>query len=163
MKIVVADTGALISLGLVGLIDLILKVFGEFYITNAVWQELIKYENPEFDKSILTKLRSRVIEIKSKNHLSLIMDYGESESVILYEELNADFLLIDDNKARRIAESLDVNCIGSIGLLIKAKQKGLIPELRSVFENWIANERYFSKILLNKILIQVGEEPLIED
>ena len=64
----------------------------------------------------------------------MIMDFGESESVILYQELQADFLLIDDNKARIVAESLDVNCIGSIGLLIKAKQKGLITELKPIFE-----------------------------
>jgi hypothetical protein len=62
------------------------------------------------------------------------MDYGESESVILYEELNADYLLIDDNKARIIAESFDVKCIGSIGLLVIAKQKGLINGLRQIFE-----------------------------
>lgn len=50
MKIVVADTGALISLGLVGHIDLIEKVLGDFYIANAVWEELERYENPVFEK-----------------------------------------------------------------------------------------------------------------
>ena len=38
MKIVIADTGALISLGLVGKVRLIEKVFGDFYIANAVWE-----------------------------------------------------------------------------------------------------------------------------
>ena len=38
MKIVIADTGVLISLGVVNLIDLIEKVFGDFYIVNAVWE-----------------------------------------------------------------------------------------------------------------------------
>lgn len=90
------------------------------------------------------------------------MDYGESESIILYEELNADYLIIDDNKARMIAESLDVNCIGSIGFLIKAKQKGLVNDLKSIFEKWLENERYFSKRLLNKVLLQTGEEPIKE-
>lgn len=162
MKIVVADTGALISLGLVGHIDLIERVFGDFYIANAVWEELQVYENLEFEKSFLSYLEKRVIKIKSRNHLSVIMDYGESESVILYEELNADYLLIDDNKARMIAESFDINCIGSIGLLVKAKQKGLVSDLRSIFEKWLENERYFSKKLLNKVLLQTGEEPMNE-
>ncbi|MDP2890213.1 MAG: DUF3368 domain-containing protein [Bacteroidota bacterium] len=162
MKIVIADTGALISLGIVGHIDLIEKVFGDFYIANAVWEELQVYENPEFEKNFLFYLEKRVVKIKSRNHLSVIMDYGESESVILYEELNADYLIIDDNKARMIAESLDVNCIGSIGLLIKAKQKGLVNDLKSIFEKWLENERYFSKRLLNKVLLQTGEEPIKE-
>jgi hypothetical protein len=162
MKLVIADTGALISLGLVGLIDLIERVFGDYYIANAVWEELLTYENTEFEKSFLMNLGKRVINIKSRNHLLVIMDYGESESVILYGEMNADFLLIDDNKARIIAESLNVNCIGSIGLLIKAKQKGLINDLKPIFEKWLQNKRHFSVRLLNKILIQVGEEPLTE-
>lgn len=41
----------------------------------------------------------------------MVMDYGESESILLYEELKADYLLIDDNKARMLAESLNINCI----------------------------------------------------
>jgi len=61
------------------------------------------------------------------------MDYGESESVILYKELNADFLLIDDKKARMIAENYNVNCIGTLGLLSIAKDKGLVTDLRSLF------------------------------
>lgn len=40
MKIVIADTGALISLGHVEHIGLIEKVFGDFYIAQAVWEEL---------------------------------------------------------------------------------------------------------------------------
>lgn len=161
MKVIVADTGALISLGHVAQINLIEKVFGDFYIAHAVWKELLNYENPDFDKNILNDLQKRVVKIKSKNYLSMIMDYGESESVILYEELHADFLLIDDNKARIIAESLDVNCIGSLGLLIKAKQTGAISELKPIFENWISTGRYFSKKLLNQILTKIGESVIV--
>lgn len=160
MTIVVADTGALISLAHVNLISLIEKVFGKFYIPQAVWDELQNYDNPELDQEIFNDLKHRVKRIKTKNHLMMMMDYGESESVILYEELQADYLLIDDNKARIIAESLDVNCIGTIGLLIKAKQKGLIVELKPIFEKWIATGRYFSKRFLNHILAELGENSM---
>lgn len=160
MKLIVADTGALISLGLVNCITLIEQVFGKFYIAEAVWEELKNYQNPDFNSINLKKLEKRVKKIHSKNHLSIIMDYGESESVILYEELNADFLLIDDGKARKIAESLNVQCIGSVGLLVKAKQKGYIDELKPIFEYWISNNRYFSSHFLNQILIQLDEIPL---
>ncbi|MDT3739654.1 MAG: DUF3368 domain-containing protein [Candidatus Kapabacteria bacterium] len=160
MKIIIADTGALISLGIAGHIDLIGKLFDDYFIPNAVWEELQEYENTEFDKKLLISLKEHIVNIKSRNYLSVIMDYGESESVILYEELNADYLLIDDNKARIIAESFNVNCIGSIGLLIQAKQKGFLNNLEPVFKKWLENERYFSKKLLNNILIQNGEKPI---
>jgi len=162
MKLIIADTGALISLGHAGRIDLIEKVFGEFFIAGAVWNELKNYDNPEFNRSILRDLEKHMVNIKSRNLLSVIMDYGESESVILYEELGADYLLIDDNKARIVAESLNINCIGSVGLLIKSKQKGFIKELKPIFESWLKNGRYFSKKLLNEILKELGEESVKE-
>jgi len=92
MKLVIADTGALISLGHIGQIRLIEKVFGDFYMAHAVWEEFLNYNNPEFNDTVLNDIKKRVIKIKSKNHLLMIMDFGESESVILYEELQADYL-----------------------------------------------------------------------
>ena len=56
MKIVIADTGALISLALIECVSLIEKVFGNFYIADAVWQELNTYRNPNFSKDILNEL-----------------------------------------------------------------------------------------------------------
>ncbi len=160
MKVVIADTGAIISLIHIKQLDLIEQIFGEYYITKAVWIELNNYENPEFDASELIKIKSKVKEIHSINYLSTIMDYGEAESSILYQELQADYLLIDDNKARKIAESLGINCIGTLGLLLKAKDKNLVSELRPLFEDFIKVGRYFSKILLNNILEQIGEPRL---
>lgn len=136
------------------------KIFGDFYIADAVWIELNNYDTPDFDNSQLELVKSKVVQINSKNHLSIVLDYGESESVILYEELNADYLLIDDNKARLVAESLNVNCIGTLGLLLKAKQNGLIKELRPLFEKMLMAGRYFSVKLLNDILNKFGESEL---
>ena len=158
--LVVADTGVLISLGHVDLISLLSQVFGEFYVPKAVWDELVRYEHPDFDQEKLKEIKPQVVRIKSTNYLSMLMDSGESEAVILYEEMKADFLLIDDQKARIIAESFGINCIGSIGLILKAKEKGLVGEIRPVFLKWIKLKRYFSLKLLNEILQIAGEEPL---
>lgn len=77
--------------------------------------------------------------------------------MILYEKLYADYLLIDEHKARVVAESLNVNCIGTLGLLVKAKQKGLIKELKPLFEKLIRAGRHFSKKLLNDLLKNLDE------
>ncbi len=160
MKVVIADTGVLISLIHIKQLDLIEKVFGEYYIAKAVWVELNNYDNPDFDKLELNKIKGKVKEIHSKNYLSTIMDYGEAESSILYEELNADYLLIDDSKARKIAESLDINCIGTLGLLLEAKNQNLLNDIKPIFEMLVNTGRYFSKTLLNGILIKLGEKAI---
>ncbi len=71
----------------------------------------------------------------------IIMDYGESESLILYKETQADFILIDDKKARNIAENFGASCIGTLGLLAVAKNKNLIAELRPLFREFLKNKR----------------------
>ncbi len=157
---VIADTSSLISLGETNNIKLIKDVFGDLRIAHAVWNELKSYNNPYFDKNWISYLEEFVLNIHALNYLKLIMDYGESESVILYNELGADYLLIDDQKAREIAESLNVNCIGSIGLLVTAKKKGLLQDLKPTFKRWIDLERYFSTQLLNKILSENDEKSL---
>lgn len=76
------------------------RIFGDYYIATAVWQEFQKYDNPLLNKKQLKFLEKRVVAISTKNYLSVVLDYGESESIILYEELKADFLLIDDKKGK---------------------------------------------------------------
>lgn len=51
MKVVIADSGVIISLIHIDQLDLIEKIFGDFYIADAVWIELNNYDNPDFDNS----------------------------------------------------------------------------------------------------------------
>ncbi len=85
------------------------------------------------------------------------MDYGESECVLLYKESEADLLLIDDRKARKIAENFGINCIGTLGILSVARDKNLISELRPLFAMLLSNKRYYSIELLNIILEKHNE------
>ena len=103
---------------------------------------------------------AKVAKISSFNDLTFLMDYGESESLILYKELNADFLLIDDKKARAIAENFNISCIGTLGLLSTAKSKGLINELRPYFIVLLKNNRYYSVKLLNALLEKHNEQKI---
>jgi predicted nucleic acid-binding protein len=59
--------------------------------------------------------------------IRLALHKGEAEAITLYKEKSADFLLIDEKKGRKVAEYYDVKIIGTIGLLLKAKQEGLYP------------------------------------
>ena len=158
---VVSDTGPIISLAVINQLELLDQIFTEVHIPNAVWQEL---NNSEFFKQfpkIDSLFKSRVKQIKNLNKLILITGYGESEAMILYTETGADFLIIDDKKARQIAEELKITCIGTLALLIKAKQKGFLKALKPIFETLIQNRRYYSKNVLNSIL-NAQQEDMIE-
>jgi predicted nucleic acid-binding protein len=150
----------LISLALVGKLNILDQLFERYYIPQAVWDELQLYDHPDLNQSSFAPLKTHIQQITSVNYLINQMDVGEAEAMILYHEMRTDFLLIDDQKARQIAESLGVRCVGSIGLMIKAKEKGLVQELRPGFQIWLKEGRYFGVILLNSILTSQNEASL---
>ncbi|WP_375579776.1 DUF3368 domain-containing protein [Marivirga tractuosa] len=158
--LVIADAGPIFSLAIVNELELLNQLFNEIKISKAVWDEITLDKSTEFYNKISLFFKDKVSHIKGFNELTFVMDYGESESVILYKELNADFLLIDDKKARNIAENFDINCIGTLGILSVSKDKGLIKELRPLFLTFLDNNRYYSIKLLNKILQRHKEDKI---
>lgn len=158
--LVIADSGPVFSLAVIEKLELLTDLFYEVKIPRAVWEE-IRFDKTKPDYLQLNDFFSdKVFDIIGFNDLTFVMDYGESEALILYKELQADFLLIDDKKARKIAESLEIKCIGIIGLLSVAKDKGLIDELKPLFETLLLSKRFYSIDLLNSVLIMKGEEKI---
>jgi len=155
--LVIADSGPIFSLAIIDKLDILNKLFDEVKISNAVWIEISTDESKPFHERICSYFKGKVEKIKGFNELTFVMDFGESESVILYKELKANFLLIDDKKARSLAENFGINCVGTIGLLSIAKDKGLVDNLKPLFDLLLQNHRYYSITLLNEILVQKGE------
>ena len=155
--LVIADSGPIFSLAFIDKLELLNSLFDDIRIPQAVWDEISVDDTKPFHTRICMFFKDKISQINGFNDLTFIMDYGESQSVILYNELQADFLLIDDKKARTIAENLGINCVGTLGLLSIAKEKGLIDNLKIIFEELIRNKRYYSIELLNYILTQKGE------
>jgi len=89
--------------------------------------------------------------------LSLTLDLGEAEALSLYWEVNADFLLIDEKRGRIIAQRNGVHVIGTIGVLLFARQKGLIANIKSVLNTLSHNGFHISDALYHKILERAGE------
>ena len=158
--LVIADSGPIFSLAIVDRLEILNLLFDSIKIPVAVWKEVTLDKAAEHYQKIHLFFRDKTQEISGFNDLSFLMDYGESESVILYKELRADFLLIDDKKARKIAENFGLNCIGVIGLLSVARDKKIISELKPIFEILLNNKRFYSIVLLNTILAKHNESKI---
>lgn len=158
--LVVSGASPIFSLAVIGQLTLLSHLFKEVYIANAVWEEVTLDETTSYHQAIVDFFKDKVRIISSFNELTFVMDYGESESVMLYKELDADYLLIDDMKARKLAEHLGLYCIGTLGILLLAKERGLIGPLKPIFEIFLANKRYYSIPLLNSLLERNGEDPI---
>ncbi|MCX7854680.1 MAG: DUF3368 domain-containing protein [Anaerolineae bacterium] len=83
---------------------------------------------------------------------------GEREAVALSIELRADERILDDLPARRLAVSLGIPVIGTLGLLLRARKRGLIREVRPLLEALRAQGFHMSGRVFSSILAAAGEE-----
>ena len=118
---VVADSSCLIGLAQIKQFNLLKELFLEVYISEAVFDEVIvkgKGEvGSEETKSAIKDgwiIKKSVMDEVAVRALSSILGEGESEVIVLYKELGADYALIDETTARDIADLMDVNTMGFI-------------------------------------------------
>jgi predicted nucleic acid-binding protein len=71
--------------------------------------------------------------------------------------LNADALLIDDHRARVVAEHNRIDCIGALGVLLAAKQRGVIESITPYVQKLRLSPIRYGHQLLNKVLELAGE------
>jgi predicted nucleic acid-binding protein len=157
--LVVADSGPIISLAVIGKLDLLETMYGEVCISENVWQEVSRYIDP-FNIPQVRILESKVKKLAGPNPFAMLMDSGEAEAAALYLELKADYLIIDDRAARRIVETHGIQCLGGLAVLVKARELNLINTLRPLFSAFLSHNRYYKKQLLNSILADYDEPPL---
>lgn len=135
--IVVSDTSPITNLLRIGRIELLRDLFQKVIIPETVYSEIATIEGQR------TALTSRdwinvvsVTNLQLLNRLLVSLDRGEAEAITLAVELSANILLIDEAKGRNEAENLDLEVTGILGILIRAKEKELIPWLNPKSENW---------------------------
>lgn len=127
--IVVSDTSPLNYLILIDCQDVLPALFGQIIIPRAVLNELQHAKTPEKIKNwIITKpawLEVRTALVNPNNKLENL-DYGEREAIFLAEELGAGAILIDEKDGRREAAKLGFVTIGTLSVLDRAAETGLI-------------------------------------
>jgi len=147
---IIGDSSALIALSAMDRLDILEKLFNKVYVPKAVYEEVTKSNKAE-SKKLKLFLKDKVIEVKS--HIVKIgLGKGELESIVLYQELNAKFLLIDDKRAKKFAQLNSINTIGSLGVILLAKESGLIDSVKKDLEKLKDKNLYISKELINKVI-----------
>ncbi len=117
--IVIADSSSLMALDNIGEIEILQKLYTKVSVT------------PEVEREYGLRL-PQWIEVRSASAPSLRrakikgLDPGEASSIALALESPDSLLIIDEKKGRRVAEQLNIEIIGTVGILIKAKNAGLI-------------------------------------
>jgi len=81
----------------------------------------------------------------------------EAEAILLAVQLSAEFILLDDKEARKIAKSLNLRVFGTAGLILLGKKKGYYKQIRPVLERLEQESFRLDKKIISKILKESGE------
>lgn len=160
--IVVSGTTPLIGLASIGRLELLYTLFGEVYIPQAVFDETVTFGREESKaKQAVSKAKwIQIIKVKDRLAVNVLldeMDLGEVETIILASELNADWVLMDEKKGRKKLNQLNIPKIGTIGILLKAKQLGLIPIIKPEIEKLQKTGFSISPFVVEEVLKMAGE------
>ncbi len=132
--IVVSNTSPLTNLAAIGQFELLRHLYGELHIADGVGEELNAAGThwPGCDE---VAAASWVQRHAVQNHTLVIalrrdLDRGEAESIALALELGADLILLDEKEGRHAALRMGLHIVGVVGVLLEAKARGAIGELR---------------------------------
>lgn len=159
---IVSDTTPLIGLASIGRLDLLQELFGEVYIPQAVFDETVTFgrENSKAKQLVLNANWIHVVEVKDRLAVNVLldeMDLGEVETIVLASEMNANWVLMDEKKGRRKLSQLNIPKIGTLGILLKAKELNLISFLKPEIEELQKSGFSISPLLVEEILDAAGE------
>lgn len=148
--IVVSNTSPLIGLSNIGKLGIFHELFGEVLVPPAVAGEFgeslpewIAVKHPK-DEPLVSAL-------------SKLLGDGESEAIALAIELNADFLILDDLKARKIAKDMGIKVIGTAGVLLLAKKRGIVNDVKPLLMGLVDRGFRISNDVIEVILKAAGE------
>ena len=157
--ILVADCSALVALASCNGLHLLDELFGVVIVPESVYREAVVDDKPEAQQ-LKDYLKDKVRKIDFGNLILLdgFSDLGETEAMILYKQHSADRLLIDDKRGRRVAKINHIDTIGSLGVLLAAKQSHLIDRVAPYVERLAASDIYMSPDLIDTVMEIAGEK-----
>jgi uncharacterized protein len=155
--VIVSDAGPLIVLLQINKLSILKELFGVVKVPVAVYAEITVKEQEKVAFSNVEWLKP--VKVKKDNDYKLLdelVDSGEAEAIILAKQLKLP-LLADDAKARKYAALLNVEVIGTLGLLKLAKNRRIIPSVKVIIKEMLTEGYYIDARLIAKLLRDVEE------
>ncbi len=159
LKIISNTTPIITFLGLEKL-NLLQELYQEIIIPLAVFEEIELGKEKPFYTDLTQFNWIKIKNVQNQEavrYLETILDRGEAEVIVLAQEINADVIIIDERLARNYANIQNIAYTGSFGILLKAKQQGLISEIKPLLQKAQNNGIRMNERIINEILNKAGE------
>jgi hypothetical protein len=133
---VVSNTSPVLNVAIVGRLSLLRERFGEIWIPAAVLEELRVEEDLPGSQAVREALEAEWLRVEEAKDQALAqvlqrdLDRGEAEAIALPVQVKAEWTLLDEREARRVAKSLGLKVTGVLGILLRAQREGRLPSLQ---------------------------------
>jgi len=155
---IVSNATPLIAFARIGELALLERIVQQLTLPQAVWKEVTEASDRPGAETIR---QAPWIEVQSVSgvaaDLLALLDRGEAEVIALAEELNAAEVILDERAARAIAITRGLPVIGTAGLLVRAKDRNLIPAVRPLLIRMQEAGMRYSQRFFEALLEQLGE------
>ena len=159
--IVVSNSSPLIALGRIQRLDFLPALFNTITVPVAVHDEVVVQGAGQPGSSFLSNASWLTVQPVSNTggvaYLMSTLEQGETEAIILAQELRANWLLLDEIKARSIARRLSLRVIGVAGVLVLAKRQALIPAVKPLLDSLLTHNFRISQQVYQSTLVEAGE------
>lgn len=138
------------------------RMFGAIHVPTAVVHEL---EAGIFDRPENLVIAEAAWVLVRKVHdealvrdLEVKLDDGEAEAIALALELDADLVILDEKAGRREAEARGLNVIGLVGLIVQAKNRGMVTHVRPVLDDLRTKADFYPSTALYGLALRLADE-----
>lgn len=158
---IVSNATPLIALAKIGHLELLRAMFGIIVIPKAVHSEVVlrasgRPGGVELRQADWIRIQD-VTDHTKVDYLRADLDQGEAEAVVLAEELSADWVLLDERKARLAAELVGLRFVGTMGIFLLAKRLGKIEAVRPLLDELKTKKFYLGETVYQEVLARAGE------
>ncbi len=154
---VVTNTTPLITLAGIELLDLLPTLYGEVWAPRIVLDEC-QVKAPPTEPDLTQASWLRVVDDVVIDPALPLLDAGEAAALTLAQTSGARLILLDERKARRIAVRMGLPVAGTLAVLLRAKQRGLIAAVHPYLIQMQGQGRRFRPDLITRLLEEAGEE-----
>lgn len=156
---VVSNTTPLLSLGEIGLLDIIYTLYGELWIPQAVFSEYQAEIPSHAIRPSLNGMPWIVVHTALPDAAEpATLDAGEAEAISLARSSGARLILIGEQRGGAAAKRLGLVVAGSIAVLLEAKAQAIVPRIRPYLDQMVAQGRRIGPRLYGQALSLAGEE-----
>lgn len=158
MTRIVCNASPIIALSSIGSFDVLGQLFDEVMVPKAVLDEILHDTDPVGAKQLKSALQHGGVRSFQVQDQALVekllgrLHRGELEVIIGAVEQGISTVILDDRQARMLAKTFKLDCTGTLGVLLTAKAKHLIPEVKKYLDRlsdqgFRLNDRLYREVL----------------